>query len=92
MNKNKNKYKDLYLPQILSSLKKEFKSKWIKWEEEVSAVDSIQFVLRNKGWYIQCAICVYEPYEIQYRLVWNRLYKKCLPYKFVGEVSDLLLH
>lgn len=90
--KNKNKYKELYLPQILSSLKKEIKESWIKWSEEIGCVDSIQFELVYKGRYMQCAICVYEPYEIQYRIVGNRYYKKCLPYQFISEVKNLLLH
>lgn len=92
MNKNKNKYKELYLPQILSLLKKELKENKIKWSEEQNNVDSIQFMLNFDGWYMQCAICVYEPYEIQYRMVWERNYKKCLPWKFVGEATTLLRH
>lgn len=89
---NKNKYKELYLPQILSSLKKELKSKKIVWSEETNAVDTIQFSLSYKWWYLQCAISVYQPYDIQYRLVWWKNYKKCAPYKFVGEVEPLLIH
>lgn len=92
MKTNKNKYKELYLPQILSLIKKELKWLGVKRTEENNAVDSIQFELVFKGWYMQCAICVYEPYEIQYRLVWEQKYKKCLPYKFVDEVNNLLLH
>ena len=42
---NKNKYKGLYLPQILSLLKKELKWLWVKWTEENNAVDTIQFEL-----------------------------------------------
>lgn len=89
---NKNKYKELYLPQILSILKKELKELWIKWEEEVNCVDTIQFTLNFKGRYIQCAINVYEPYEVSYRVIWRRNYKRCLPWKFVSEVQPLLQH
>lgn len=89
---NKNKYKGLYLPQILSLLKKELKRLWVKWTEETNAVDTIQFELVFKGWYMQCGIGVYEPYEISYRVVWEQKYKKCPPCKFVGEVEHLLLH
>lgn len=94
MNKmaGKNQYKELYLPQILSLLKKELKKLWVKRWEEINAVDSIQFELSYKGWYMQCAIAVYEPYEIQYRVIGNKNYKKCLPWKFVGEVTTLLQH
>lgn len=92
MSKNKNKYKELYLPQILSLLKKELKDLWIKWVEEQNTVDAIQFELTYKWRYIQSAINVYQPYEISYRLIWWRNYKKCMPYKFVDEIKDLLIH
>jgi bifunctional N-acetylglucosamine-1-phosphate-uridyltransferase/glucosamine-1-phosphate-acetyltransferase GlmU-like protein len=45
---NKNKYKELYLPQILSLLKKELKAKKIAWSDETNAVDTIQFNLSYK--------------------------------------------
>lgn len=90
--KTKDEYQDLNMKQTMDKLKKYFKKEWIKWWEEWNLVDWMEFILNYKGWYVQCRIENYYPFNISYRLIWKTKYIKTKPNKFVNEIKTILLH
>lgn len=88
----KDEYQDLNMKQTIKKLKAELKELWIKWGEEDNAIDGIEFILNYKWWYVLWKMNIMYPYNISYRMIWDRKYKLMKPKSFVNEMKTVLIH